>query len=81
MELPWGAKCSLRTGSGECPARRGCWCSRGLERESQKEVKGGWAESVAGDLNQDVGKEPRGRNGTRRGRLQLLADFHLKGSS
>jgi len=56
VELPEGAECTMRTRSGECRARLGCRHSRRLERESQEEVKGGWVESVAGDLSQDEGK-------------------------
>lgn len=53
VELPQGVKCTVRIRSGECRALWGCRHSRRLERESQEEVKGGWVESVAGDLSQD----------------------------
>lgn len=79
VELPEGAKCTVRTRSRECRARLGCWHSWRLERESQEEVKGGWAESVAGDLSQDEGKEPRGRNGKRRRRCRSASSCNLKG--
>lgn len=77
MELPQGAKCAVRTGSGACRLRWGCRRSPGLRRESQEEVKGGWVESVAGDLSQDDGKEPKGRDGARRGRWRSVSN--LKG--
>lgn len=80
VELPQGAKCTVRTGSGACRLRWGCRRSPGLRRESQEEVKGGWVESVAGDLSQDDGKEPKGKDGARRGRWRSVSNCSLEGS-
>lgn len=48
----------MRTGSGASRLRsRGRRSPGRISGESQEQVKGGWVESVTGDLSQDDGEE------------------------